>query len=275
MKIACSRTVRFGAARKPETAFTMIEVAISIAVVAFGLVAIIGVLPTGFQVQQKNRADTIIDADGQVWLQALSSGAAGLDYLTNHVQVLQRVEGFPLRTNSFTFGPGFTNGYEIVGLLTTPAAVYLNATNWTNMAFAQAYVRAITGSAADLAPQNQMPFVYRLRVDVTPVNIWDGRRGFPLPYIRAYTNYTAYPAGSLQYQERSKVYWNIANLANNLYRLRLTFQWPVYVTGSGSTVGNNQRIFSTLVSGSLFHTNDVRLGEKLNFLRPLQYASAQ
>src|SRR5207244_1014287 len=45
-------------------AFTIIEIAISIAVIGFALVAIIGVLPTAMRVQQDNRADTLIDQDG-------------------------------------------------------------------------------------------------------------------------------------------------------------------------------------------------------------------
>jgi uncharacterized protein (TIGR02598 family) len=46
-----------------EAAFTMVEVAISIAIVAFAMVALLGVLPTGHQVQRENREDTIINQD--------------------------------------------------------------------------------------------------------------------------------------------------------------------------------------------------------------------
>ena len=59
--------------------FTMVEIAIAIAVIGFALVAIIGVLPTGLQVQRDNREETIINQDGTYWLQAIRNGAAGSD----------------------------------------------------------------------------------------------------------------------------------------------------------------------------------------------------
>ena len=68
-----------------RSAFTMIEIAISLAVIAFALVAIIGVLPTGMNVQKDNREDTIINQDGPYWLEAIRNGSRGLDYLTNYV----------------------------------------------------------------------------------------------------------------------------------------------------------------------------------------------
>jgi len=42
----------------------MVEIALCIAVVAFALVAILGVMPTGLQVQKDNREDTIIIRTG-------------------------------------------------------------------------------------------------------------------------------------------------------------------------------------------------------------------
>src|SRR5207247_333730 len=54
---------RVHARRVSLAAFTMIEIAICIAVIGFALVAIIGVLPTAMRVQQDNRADTLIDQD--------------------------------------------------------------------------------------------------------------------------------------------------------------------------------------------------------------------
>src|SRR6185503_19757012 len=41
-------------------AFTMVEIAISLGVIAIALVAILGVLPTGVRVQRDNREDTIL-----------------------------------------------------------------------------------------------------------------------------------------------------------------------------------------------------------------------
>src|SRR5437868_7481710 len=66
--------------------FTMVEIALSIAVVAFALVAILGVLPTGMTVQKDNRDDNVINQEGRYWLEAIRSGARGIEDLTNYVE---------------------------------------------------------------------------------------------------------------------------------------------------------------------------------------------
>src|SRR6267143_1351723 len=68
-------------------AFTMVEIAISLGVIAVALVAILGVLPTGVRVQRDNREDTILNQEGVFWLDAIRSGSRGLDYLTNYVDL--------------------------------------------------------------------------------------------------------------------------------------------------------------------------------------------
>src|SRR5256885_12478736 len=76
-------------ASRPNTAaFTMVEIALCLGVIAIALVAIIGVLPTGVRVQRDNREDTIINAEGMLWLEAIRSGSRGLDYLTNFVDTI-------------------------------------------------------------------------------------------------------------------------------------------------------------------------------------------
>src|SRR2546426_366578 len=72
-------------AGRDEAAFTMVEIAISLAVIGFALVAIIGVLPTGMTVQRENREETIINQDATYFAEALRNGAHGLDDLTNFV----------------------------------------------------------------------------------------------------------------------------------------------------------------------------------------------
>ena len=47
-------------------AFTMIEIAISLAIIGFALVAILGVLPIGMSVQRENREETIINQDAKI-----------------------------------------------------------------------------------------------------------------------------------------------------------------------------------------------------------------
>ena len=70
---------------RPSSAFTLIEIAISLAVNGIALVAIIGVLPRGMNVQRENREATIINQDATVFIEAISKGAQGMNDLTNYV----------------------------------------------------------------------------------------------------------------------------------------------------------------------------------------------
>src|SRR5258706_1301219 len=85
--------------RQDRRAFTMIEIAIALGVIGFALVAIIGILPTGLEVQRDNRSETIINQDGTFWMEAIRNGARGLDDLTNHVEEIRTVAG-PMTFNS-------------------------------------------------------------------------------------------------------------------------------------------------------------------------------
>ena len=75
--------------RQWTAGFTMIELVICLGIIAFALVAIIGVLPVGINVQKDNREETIIVQDGMYWMEAIRSGATGLDNLTNHVDYIR------------------------------------------------------------------------------------------------------------------------------------------------------------------------------------------
>jgi len=68
--------------------FTMVEIAICLAIIGFALVAIIGVLPIGMNTQRDNREETIINQDATVFIEAIRNGARGLDDLTNYVYAI-------------------------------------------------------------------------------------------------------------------------------------------------------------------------------------------
>src|SRR6266498_399512 len=148
-----------GLAEPAVAAFTMVEIAISLGVIAIALVAILGVLPTGVRVQRDNREDTILNQEGMFWLEAIRSGSRGLDYLTNYVDIIT----FSNRLGSTNFynpagaapnPPGLgilTNSQTIIGLLTYPKVTFDASNNpLTNRVTAR--VRAITGSAVDKSP---------------------------------------------------------------------------------------------------------------------------
>ena len=130
----------------------MMEIAISLAVIGIALVAIIGVLPIGMNVQQANRQETIIGEDSSVFMNAIRNGTLGLDDLTNYVYaitnywaqyapgastsgrgtsgsggiVAQGVNGYTFALASvasgYPSGPAqpLTSAANIIGLLSTP-----------------------------------------------------------------------------------------------------------------------------------------------------------
>jgi type II secretory pathway pseudopilin PulG len=145
-----------------EHGFTMVEIAIALGVIAFALVAIIGILPTGLQVQRDNRAETIVNQDATFWLDAIKGGTRGADDLVNHVERIDIHYNFddPNLPETVVTHTGFRYGWEIIGLLTIPA--------WTN-AEVYASVWSISGSAAEMEPNandRAVAFKYRLRLNI-------------------------------------------------------------------------------------------------------------
>jgi prepilin-type N-terminal cleavage/methylation domain-containing protein len=165
----------------PQSAFTMVEVAISLAIIGIALVAIIGVLPLGMNVQRDNREATVINQDASIFLEAIRNGSFGLNDLTNYVYaitnswvkydskgVVQNInaDGYSFKGSQITkpiptppFFP-ITNGLRIIGLLSTPEFTDLNFTpadNLLNGGYSNhvvAYVRSISGPAVEKPPQD-------------------------------------------------------------------------------------------------------------------------
>lgn len=141
------------------SAFTMIEIAIAIAVIGFALVAIIGILPRGLEVQRDNRSETIINQDGTFWIEAIRNGARGLDELPDYVSQIDIKDenGTPFSGSPYL---NLQFGADIIGLLTTQAVI-------TN-ADVTAQVWAISGSAAekDFSNNDRLAFRYLLRVQI-------------------------------------------------------------------------------------------------------------
>src|SRR4051812_22958558 len=149
---------------RANSGFTMIEIAIAVAVIAFALVAIIGVLPAGLQVQKENREDTLLSQDGTYFMEAIRSGALGLDELPYYVSRIDVVrDGL---TNTYS---SFGSGAEVIGLLSTPGT--------TNIAT----VRAISGALAEKGRATaEIAFRYQMQVQIVPFQ--------PLPSLTMATN---------------------------------------------------------------------------------------
>src|SRR6185436_2580329 len=106
-----------------NAAFTMIEIAIALGIIGFALVAIIGILPAGLQVQRDNKEDTIINQEGTYLMETLRNGAEGLDDLGRRVTRItitnvttRRDDAVYINDPNQPMPPR-----EIVGLLGTPS----------------------------------------------------------------------------------------------------------------------------------------------------------
>ena len=245
-----------------EAAFTMVEIALCLGVIAIALVAIIGVLPTGVRVQKDNREDTIINQEGLLWLEAIRSGSKGLDYLTNYVDsiAVTNVGSGGRTVTIYTNSPGLfkagnpaingsmTNGHEIVSLLTLPKYFTNQIPGTTN--YVTARVRAISGSAADKsrsAAARDFAFAYQLTSERVQMNVHP-------PYS---TNYLETGLPQPDVLTRSNLWRMALNQSANFEELRLTLQGPLIPRGGSYEVLGTPATFRTLISGTVLATNGI------------------
>ena len=231
------------ASRRGTRAFTMVEIAISLAVVAFALVAILGVLPTGLQVQRDNREETIINHDGAYILEAMRSGNDRMGLLSNALYLLQM--NFHRETPEFINNDNHTlGGQQIVGLLSTPRRP--NGTDGVSNVVA--WVRALNGTAVDQDPDGrELAFRYQMVAEIQP--------------------YIAYPpdiTNSVSTNELARIW----ALQGGLHEIRLTLRWPLYRDNvnapENARVGTKRRTFRALVAGSqLFYPTNIASRERL------------
>lgn len=253
--------------------FTMIEIAISLAIVGFALVAIIGVLPYGMNTQRDNREETVINQDATVLIETLRNGAYGYDGLTNNVIAITNHlqfydnQGQPnggVHTAGYTFSAAsydgapnsyyLTNGARIIGLLSTPQFTDGTGGDTVTEIFGRgyvsnhitAYVRSLSGLAVDKPPQDNAllrddAFTYRIYVVNAPLpqNTNDAFQGF------------------------------VKQLAANQRELRLAFSWPLQPNGS---TGGGRHSYRSTVGGQLLKTNDF-FGMPLYFYQPQSFKS--
>ena len=106
----------------------MVEIALSLAVIGFALVAIIGVLPQGLNLQKNNREDTLVSQDGPFLMEAIRSGAKGVEILTNSVDqmLVVTIANGTLRTNQVARRFISQSPSNIVGVLSIPVGTLVN-----------------------------------------------------------------------------------------------------------------------------------------------------
>jgi hypothetical protein len=159
----------------------MVEIALCLAIIGFALVAIIGILPLGMDVQKENRQETIILQDASIWMNAIRNGERGIDDLTNYVisitvcrSTCENVDGSPLGNPTIQPYGSFRNGGEIVGLLSTPKYMPIagnDSQHYSNYVYA--IVRSMSGPANEKFPQGNpdvlsLGLKYKLISEVVP-----------------------------------------------------------------------------------------------------------
>ncbi len=254
-----------------KSGFTMIEIAISLAVIGFALVAIVGILPLGLNVQKDNREDTIASQDGQYFMDLLRYGRQGtreidgqaLDFLTNYVESInvktyvgsnlvftQKISDITIVTpNTAGANQSLTNGHVIVGMLSIPKYEPADQTAYPGMMVRNdvvATVRAMSGSALEQNGGNtQVSFKYQMDVTLMPYST--------TPWL--INDYTNYPVGNSDFATQTnhvQVQNQLHYWQNSLIDARLQFSWPVLPNGSP---GPNRKYFRTLVSGHFENIN--------------------
>lgn len=207
----------------------MVEVALSLAIVAFAMVAIIGVMPAGLNVQKENREDTVLSQDAAFLLEAIRGGEASSNLTALSAGLVGPVYGVNLSTyppagsSNFPYSP-----LDVVKRLSIPAwdptGLPNSFTTGATVAVSARF-RAMSGGLGDTAgAATNAAFNYYVQVQITRFN--------PDPYTPAYNP-----------------------LATNLHEVKLTFSWPVYddpgITTPPQRLGNRQLVVRSLVSGQL------------------------
>ena len=274
--------------RPAQSAFTMVEIAISLAVIGIALVGIIGVLPLGMRVQRDNREQTVINQDATVFIEAIRNGARGLDDLTNYVYAITNswteyssggtvignavnVNGYNYSTATIASGyfipagvfttPAATisHGTNIIGLLSTPEFMDLNGVPINNLFNGNyysnhvvAYVRSISGLAVEKPPQdNQILQQDAFSYRILCVNA----------PVATDTNIF-----NLFFSDPRRIYND--QFTASLHELRLTFLWPILPSGG---VGTGRQTYRALVAGQI--VRDVN-NNSLYFYQPQSFTNA-
>lgn len=281
MKISRPSSLLHPPSSSAQAGFTMVEIALCLAIIGFALVAIIGVLPAGLNVQRENREETIIVHDANYFIEAIRGGARGLDDLTNYVEAITNHVTVYDENNNIVAGPDrycytytnyvinnavqpptdvITNGERIIGLLSTPKYIYhtgkpflpldspVPQTAPTPHGFTSnyivAYVRALSGAAVEKAPQNN-PIVRDLAFRYRMICELT-------PAVNWNTNWTDFNApgivaGSAEWVARSNYWWAAQLVQQNQTELRLIFRWPL---NGRREAGNQRQVFRTLLGGT-------------------------
>ncbi len=270
----------------PETnpgkrGFTIIEIAICLGIIGFALVAIIAILPRGLDVQKRNREETIVNQDAQMWMDAIRSGSRGDNDLTNYVLCITNFytnfnADFTINSGAsgyFYFTPSnsggvpvpppvfpLTNGARIIGLLSMPKFMPDRTEPPYQSNYVVAYVRSMSGPEVDKSPQTNGTvladaFTYRMIVEnyhSTPIDTND------ICILCAsnsiFARGTSVVTSASQWIDRTNLAYTDWLMQSNLHDLRLVFRYPVLPNGQIPDYGI--ATYRAMAGGALIQTND-------------------
>lgn len=240
--------------RRERSAFTMVEIAICIAVVSIAMIAIIGVLPAGLNVQRLNREEAFLTQDAELLLNAIRGGQSRLQELTNFADRVTLIREYPgaVKLTNYYHGPlvagapnnsdQFTNAFQIIGLISRPKYTLepsvsspdpVPVTNTVRLE-----MRTMSGSMSDhpvirsggsrtLGSDPRIDFAFRYLVTIETV-------------IRRPTYVFGDPTRPQD------------TMANGVAEVRLSLEWPLLRNGTDPNqfrLGLNRREFRTEILG--------------------------
>ncbi len=240
--------------RNSRSGFTMVEIAISMAIAAFALVAILGNLPKGIQVQQENREDTLINQDAALLMEGIRNGARGFRGLFNQVDRIDILNsaGAPLTLTLQDNADIVSNPERVVSLLTTPKYIFSDNAG-SNVVTNEVYavVRSISGSSGEKDPDlADFAFKYRVQAEIIPFNPFPSN--FALTFTNSPNQSLAALAPAVGTAAQTNNWRRARSMNQNFYELKLTYRWPVLDNGS---VGRRKRVYRTMVQSPLVQTN--------------------
>jgi type II secretory pathway pseudopilin PulG len=273
----------------------MVEIALSLAIIGFALVAIIGVLPYGMNTQRDNREDTIINQDATVLIEAVRNAAIGSDNLTNYVLAITNTwtlynpdgttNKYGINGYAFNANPSVTSGVypaspypavfmidgaSIVGLLSTPEFIAntFPATNYpaVNSVLA-AYQQYGVGCYSNriIATVRTISGVAAEKPPQDNQLLRDDTLTFRLVCVNAPISVDT---NTFNPSSRSSF---AAQLAANQRELRMTFLWPVMPNGKVLNNGSSPLTYRVTIAGQLALTN--YFGQHYYLYQPQTYTN--
>lgn len=223
-----------------RSGFTLLEIAVSLAVIGFAIVAVIGVLPTGLNIQRDTRERTVVMQDAKFFIEAIRQGGKGTNDLLSNVERLwvayDKGPDNPPQIDELVRGKHFTRDSQIIEYLTLP-----RFGNFADHLYTVALVRSLSGPASEKGANSgddRIAFSYFVRTEVVP--------------ITSVPNQTFTSTSTLDQREVALRKTQLNYFRRSLQEVKLTMMWPPLPAAyRHDWVPKNQVSFRTFFSGSM------------------------